>query len=445
MKRSTLLAFLLALSLTACSTLEVGLEMTPTPGSPSINQSTPTTEPTKENRRPVDPAPTSVSPVTASTRTTLPPSTLVPGTLVPAQRSQPLPPATPILKATIKSSPSESLPATSSSDLHSPYQLPTPAFFFKSGEGKIYYLDGRERHGVDGETFLNLGYQENDIVNGNSMEMSYPEGAPLTRLVKGSGEEVYWLEGGYRRHIPDMDTFRQLGYRAADVFQVSDNLLRTWSLGESLPSALGTPAEPAPTASPERVVLSYRPLDRHARASELYTVFADGRNPRRLSYTTGYTYHTDATWSPDGRSIAFVQCLSDMPNSTGCEIFVTSPDRWEPRRLAQAALLHGPTWSPDGNRLAFTQGSMGSSIAVMNIDEGSIQPTTAESWKFAWTPDGRLAFWTLEREDPEKSQLMLMDADGQNVQPVETQVTVFDQRYSPWRQCKWVAGEPPRQ
>jgi len=296
---------------------------------------------------------------------------------------------------------------------------------------------------VDEETFLNLGYLENDIVNGSSMEMSYPEGAPFMRLIKGSGDEVYWLENGFRRHIPDMETFRQLGYRPEDIFLVSDDLLRSWPLGESLPSSLGTPLEPIPTPSQERVVLSYRPLDRHARASELYTVYADGRNPRRLSYTTGYTYHTDATWSPDGRSIAFVQCLSDMPNSTGCEIFVTSPDRWDPQQLAQAALLRRPTWSSDGTRLAFTQGPMGSTIAVMNIDRGSIQPTTIESWKFSWTPDGRIAFWTLDRDAPEKSSLMIMDAGGQNVQPVEAQVTVFDQRYSPWRQWEWLASGSP--
>jgi hypothetical protein len=40
---------------------------------------------------------------------------------------------------------------------------------------------------------------------------------------------------------------------------------------------------------------------------------------------------------------------------------------------------------------------------------------------------------------------MIMDIDGQNIQPVEGQITIYDQRYFPWRQCKWVAGEPPPQ
>jgi hypothetical protein len=61
MKLSISLVVLIALSLTACSTLEVGLEKTPAPHSPSTNQPTPTAEETKENKPPVDPAPTSVS------------------------------------------------------------------------------------------------------------------------------------------------------------------------------------------------------------------------------------------------------------------------------------------------------------------------------------------------------------------------------------------------
>lgn len=433
MKPGKSLALLSALLLAACSPVNSGSERDPVASVTALRdiQAMPTTTTFTPTALPTDtrvPTPTS-----QPTPTPLPPTSTVPS----------LPTATPTLRATLKSSSGGPSPASSSYDWNSPYYLPTPAFFFKAGEGKIYFLDGRERHVVDEETFLNLGYQESDIVVGSSMEMSYPEGAPFTRLLKGPGEEVYWMEDGYRRHIPDMDTFRQLGYRSEDIFQVSDDLLRSWPLGEPLPSVLGTPPKPIPMPSQERVVLSYRPLDRHARASELYTVYADGRNPRRLSYTTGYTYHTDGTWSPDGRSIAFVQCLSNMPTSSGCEIFVTSPDRWDPQQLAQDALLHGPIWSPDGTRLAFTQGLMGSTIAVVNIDGGNLRPTTIESWKFAWTLDGRIAFWTLDREAPEKSRLMVMDADGQNMQPVETQITVFDQRYSPWRQWEWLASGSP--
>jgi dipeptidyl aminopeptidase/acylaminoacyl peptidase len=298
---------------------------------------------------------------------------------------------------------------------------------------------------VDQETFANLGYGEKDVASSISdgTQMGYPLGAPFTRLLKGSGEEVYWMENGFRRHIPDMDTFRQLGYRPEDIFLVSDELLRSWPPGESLPSVLGTPPEPIPPLSEERVVLSYRPFDRIHHASELYTVYADGRNPRRLSYTTGYTWQAGATWSPDGRSIAFVQGLANFnePSKPFYEIFITDPDRWTPKRLAESGLISDLVWSPDGTRLAFTQGL--SSTVVMDMASGDLQPVAVEGWTIAWTPDGRIAFWVKGDEATEQFRLMIMDADGQNVQPVEAQITVFDQRYFPWRQCDWVASEPP--
>ncbi len=436
MKLNISLTFLLALTLTACSALEAGVEMTLTPSSSTLARAASNT--------------TSI-PVAQPTDTLLPTRTSQPTSLsmAPTSTPSPIPTATPTTSAAIKPSPGQTSTSVPSSiglkcDLNGPYNLPTPAFFFTSAEGKIYFLDGRgEKHVVDLETFANLGYREEDVIVGSSMEISYPEGAPFTRLLKGSGVEVYWMENDFRRHIPDMDTFRQRGYRPEDIFQVFDNVLLSWPLGEPLPSVLGTPPEPAPTLSPERVVLSYHPFDRHARASEIFTVYADGRNPRRLSYTTGYTYHTDAAWSPDGRSIAFTECLADMPNSTDCVVATTGSDRWAPHQLVEDALLHGPVWSPDGTHLAFTQGLMGSALAVMNIDGGHIQTTTIESWKFTWTPNGRIAFWALNREAPEKSRLMTMDANGQNVQPVEAQVTVLDQRYSPWRQCEWVASGSP--
>jgi hypothetical protein len=308
-------------------------------------------------------------------------------------------------------------------------------------------MDQAARYAVDQETFANLGYEEKDIANGISdgTQMGYPLGVPFTRLLKGSSEEVYWLENGFRRHIPDMDTFLQLGYRPEDIFQVPDNVLRSWPLGESLPSVLGTPPEPIPALSEERVVMSYRPLDRIHHASELYTVYTDGRNPRRLSYTTGYTWHAVGAWSPDGRSIAFAECLAHMPESTDCAVATTRPDGWDPHWLAKAILMHHPAWSPDGTRLALSQGSLGANIAVMNMDGGNTQIMPIEARGFGWTLDGRIAFWSVDRETPDKSSLMIMDADGQNVQPVEKQITIFDQRYFPWRQCQWMANEPPWQ
>ena len=424
MKPERLLTVLLIVFLTACTIAQIDSKRTPTASATASVAATNQTYPTTQ------PAPTA----TAPTAKTSVPTALTTSTATPTQRAQTPAPSQP--------PPPTALPAKPGYDWFSVTELPVPAFFFKSKEGDIYYLDGIQRHPVDQETFLNLGYPANDIAAGiwDGTQMSYPQGAPLTRLLKGSGDKVYWLENGFLRHIPDMETFRQLGYRQADIFQVPDDRLMSWPLGEPLPSVLGTPPEAIPVPSQERVVVAYRPLDRYVRASELYTVYADGRNPRRLSYTKGDTYHDDASWSPDGQAIAFAQCLSDLPAETGCKVAVTRPDRWEPQLLIKDDLLHDPAWSPDGTRLAFTNGY---SLTIMTPAGGNAQLIAARGWYFAWTPDGHIAFWLQKGDNPEETSLMVMDADGQNRRTVETHITVFDQRYFPWRQAEWVASGSP--
>jgi len=108
---------------------------------------------------------------------------------------------------------------------------------------KVYLIiDGTRRHIVDWDTFLNLGYQQSQIIPCDA-DNSDPEGAPITRLFKGSDAPIYWLENGRRRHIPDMDTFAALGFRTSDVSDIPDDLLSLWTLGTPLPSLSATPGD----------------------------------------------------------------------------------------------------------------------------------------------------------------------------------------------------------
>jgi hypothetical protein len=101
---------------------------------------------------------------------------------------------------------------------------------------EVYLVfDDTRHHIVDWDTFLNLGYKQGQITACGSM-FQYPEGNPITRLLKGSSDPVYWMENGLRRHIPDIDTFLALGYHQEDITQVPDDLLNTWPLGEPLAS-----------------------------------------------------------------------------------------------------------------------------------------------------------------------------------------------------------------
>jgi hypothetical protein len=100
-------------------------------------------------------------------------------------------------------------------------------------------INATRRHIADWDAFLHLGYKQTDIVPCGAAA-NYPEGAPVTRLFKGSGAPVYWMENGVRRHIPDMDTFIALGFQVKSITILPDSRLSLWPLGVPLDSVLKT-------------------------------------------------------------------------------------------------------------------------------------------------------------------------------------------------------------
>ena len=111
-------------------------------------------------------------------------------------------------------------------------KLPAPCFVELP---KIYLvIDGTRRHIVDWDTFLNLGYKSSDIIQcgGNS---KLPEGAPITQLIKGSSDEVYWMKDGVRHHIPDMPIFDAMGFKLGNITVLPDTVVALWALGDPLP------------------------------------------------------------------------------------------------------------------------------------------------------------------------------------------------------------------
>lgn len=96
--------------------------------------------------------------------------------------------------------------------------------------------------------------------------------------------------------------------------------------------------------------------------------------------------HIRASWSPDGRTIAFT---SYAQNATG--IYLMDSVGGKVRQIYSGDGV-GLTWSPDGNWLAFCQGGTldkikptGDSLTVVTDVAGAIRP--------AWSPNGaKIAF-----------------------------------------------------
>jgi len=101
-----------------------------------------------------------------------------------------------------------------------------------------------------------------------------------------------------------------------------------------------------PTANPQRALL----------AAEIYLMNGDGTNPRRLTENTDFDGFP--ALSPDGRRIVFDsnrRRVAGEPFNTS-DLFVMSADG-----TAQTLLTRGSsaTWSPDGRKIAFHASASG--------------------------------------------------------------------------------------
>jgi len=136
--------------------------------------------------------------------------------------------------------------------------------------------------------------------------------------------------------------------------------------------------------------------------SEVYTVDADGSEPRNLTQQPAKDLRP--TWSPDGRRIAF---MSQRDGNS--EVYVMNADGSGKRNLTRdRASDDYPTWSPDGRRIAFLRCSDSPlschsyQLPVVNADGSGLRrlplnPTTASyhypiGYPLVWSPDGRTIY-----------------------------------------------------
>ena len=158
-----------------------------------------------------------------------------------------------------------------------------------------------------------------------------------------------------------------------------------------------------------RFIAFSRMQDRGFERSFLVRIFvmsADGSGIRAV--TTGENVaDTSPAWSPDGARIAFVRQLTSGPDmipgpamSGGpSQVFVVNADGNRLRRLTRGqSPKHSPSWSPDGRTIAYVRfgGSGNDDIWVMRADGTNHRRLTrgpAYDYSPAWSPDGsRIVF-----------------------------------------------------
>ncbi len=114
---------------------------------------------------------------------------------------------------------------------------------------EVYAMEGGAKRHVTSPTVLSdcgYGWDAVRLIPNVSLN-ALATGAPLSgppcphvlppdgSLVKGSGPEVYVMEGGLKRHIPDLATFAAMGFLWGNLNNIPDSVLNSITTGEPLP------------------------------------------------------------------------------------------------------------------------------------------------------------------------------------------------------------------
>jgi Tol biopolymer transport system component len=169
---------------------------------------------------------------------------------------------------------------------------------------------------------------------------------------------------------------------------------------------------------------------------DIYVMSFDGTNLQPV-LTTDPGEDRFPSWEPNGDRIAFA---SDRDGDF--DIMRMEDNGARETALTQNGCLDTePAWSPDGTKIAYTSDCAGGNLEIFVMDSNGVGPTqltnrtTRDDFHPTWSPDGtRIAFESVPTGGSAhvNTEIMIMNANGSNPQPITTAVQVRDLMHPAW-------------
>lgn len=127
------------------------------------------------------------------------------------------------------------------------------------------------------------------------------------------------------------------------------------------------------------------------------------------------------TYSPDGRTIAFVSSAGGRPQIYAVDADGTNRRLLVPDDYGNAGESQAPEWSPDGTKIAFHRDVTGGrQIHVFDVARGTVRAVTSagRNEDASWAPDSRHLVFKSNRSG--RDQLMVLDVESSTLRPIRT-------------------------
>src|SRR6266849_6334489 len=144
----------------------------------------------------------------------------------------------------------------------------------------------------------------------------------------------------------------------------------------------------------------------------LNLVNPDGTGVVRLAGTNASDTTIGASWSPDGKLIAY-----SKQGGTDADIFVIAPDASGQREITFSRGNDiDPTWSGDGSRIAFETNRNGNSDIYSVAADGTNKTQLTKAPNYSsdpnWSPDGQWIVFDSDRAEKGNFDVYKMHPDG---------------------------------